>query len=409
MTSGQSRATYREALAVPEFRALFLSQSLSLVGDHVARIAIALLVYDRTGSAFAASATYGCSFLTWLVGGPFLSALADRHRRRRIMIVTDFARFVLIALLLVPHPPLWLVFAVLVAVGLLAPPFESARSAMLPDILTGELYVAGNSLVNTTIQGAQVAGFFLGGLLVSLISVRGALALDAATFVLSAVVLIVAIAERPVAEREQSSLLRDVAAGVHFVRGDPYLRGLLAYGVLAAVVAIVPEGLAVAVAGEDGDGARAAGILTATLPLGYVLASMLILRLNAEQRARQMLPLTLVLCVPLLLTPFVSGTTLTALLWVVAGVGTVVQLIASVAYVAGTPAQFRGRAFGVASTLLMLAQGSALLIAGALADAVGPRNVVAGAAGLGLIALVAMKSTLAGAQGNVEARRRSTG
>jgi MFS family permease len=407
VTSGQNRATYREALAVPEFRAIFVSQGLSLVGDHVARIAIALLVYARTGSAFAASATYGVSYLTWLLGGPFLSALADRHRRRRIMIVTDLARFVLIALLLVPHPPLWLVFGVLVAVGLLAPPFESARSALLPDVVTGELYVAGNSLINTTIQGAQVAGFFLGGLLVALLSVRGALALDAATFVVSAAVLILAITERPVVERQRVGLWQDVVSGLQFLRGDPYLRGLLAYGVLAAVVAIVPEGLAVAVAGDDG--AVAAGVLTATMPLGYVLASVAILRLSAEQRARQMLPLTLVLCLPLLLTPLVSGTAVTAVLWLVAGVGTAVQLIASVAYVAGTPTEFRGRAFGLAGTGLMLAQGSALLIGGALADVVGPRSVVAGAAGLGLVALVAMKTTLAGAQGNAEVRRRSTG
>ena len=409
MTSGQSRATYREALAVPEFRAVFISQGLSLIGDHVARIAIALLVYGRTGSAFAASATYGCSFLTWLLGGPFLSALADRHRRRRIMIITDLARCALIALLLVPHPPLWLVFGVLVAVGLLAPPFESARSALLPDIVTGELYVAGNALINTTIQGAQVAGFFLGGLLVAALSVSGALALDAATFLISAVVLLLAIAERPVAERERGGLWQDVVSGVQFLRGNPYLRGLLAYGVLAAVVAIVPEGLAVVVAGEDGDGAFAAGVLTATMPLFYVLASGAILRLSAEQRAQRLLPLTLVLCLPLLLTPLVSGTALTAVLWLVAGVGTVVQLIASVAYVAGTPSEFRGRAFGLASTALMLAQGSALLIGGALADVIGPRNVVAAASGLGLIALVAMKTTLAGAQGDAEVRRRSTG
>ncbi|MBK5306011.1 MAG: MFS transporter [Frankiaceae bacterium] len=409
MTSGENRATYREALAVPEFRAIFVSQGLSLVGDHVARIAIALLVYARTGSAFAASATYGCSFLTWLVGGPVLSALADRHRRRHIMIVTDLARFALVALLLVPEPPLWLVFAVLVAVGLLAPPFESARSALLPDIVTGELYVAGNSLINTTIQGAQVAGFFIGGLLVSLISVRGALALDAATFLVSAAVLRLAIAERPVVERERTSLIGDVVAGVHFVRADPYLRGLLAYGVLAAVVAIVPEGLAVAVAGDDGNGARTAGILTATIPLGYVVASAVILRWSAEQRARQMLPLTLVLCLPLLLTPLVSGTALTAVLWLVAGAGTAVQLIASVAYVAGTAPEFRGRAFGLAGTALMLSQGVALLLAGALADLIGPRSVVAVAAGLGLLALVAMRSTLAGAQGNAQVRRRSTG
>ncbi|MDX6198467.1 MAG: hypothetical protein QOJ79_1618 [Actinomycetota bacterium] len=388
---------------------MFVSQGLSLVGDHMARIAIALLVYARTGSALAASATYGCSFLTWLAGGPVLSALADRLPRRRIMIVTDLARCAFVLLLLVPHPPLWVVFTVLAAVGLLTPPFESARSAILPDIVTGELYVAANSLINTTIQGAQVVGFFLGGLLVSLTSPRGALAIDAATFLLSALLLGVAIAERPVAQRERSSLLRDVVAGVHFVRGNAYLLGLLTFGVVGAVVAIVPEGLAVAIAADDGQGARAAGVLTAAIPLGYVLASTLILRLTAEQRARQLLPLTLLLCVPLLLTPLVGGPALTAALWVVAGAGTAAQLVASVAYVAGTPAEFRGRAFGLASTLLMLAQGGALLIAGGLADSLGPRNVVAGTAGLGLIALVAMKSTLAGAQGTAEGRRRSTG
>lgn len=390
--------TYRNVLAVPEFRAMFLSQGLSLVGDHVARIAVALLVYGRTGSAFAASATYGCSFLTWLVGGPFLSALADRYRRRRIMIVSDVARFVLISLLLVPHPPLSLVFAVLGAIGLLAPPFESARSALLPDIVSGELYMTGNTLINTTIQAAQVAGFFLGGLLVSLVSVRGALAVDAATFAISAAILVVSIAERPVPSATTESLFRDVAAGMAFVRGNRYLRGLLAFGVLAAVVAVVPEGLAVAVAGDEGQGAQAAGILTAAIPLGYVVASAALLRVPSERRGRLMLPLTVLLCLPLLFTPFTHGTAATALLWLVAGLGTSVQLIASVAYVAGTAAEFRGRAFGIASTLLMLAQGAALLVAGALADALGARNVVGGAAALVLVALFAVRSTLEGAQ-----------
>lgn len=399
MTHASGRVTYRQVLAVPEFRAMFLSQGLSLIGDHVARIAVALLVYGRTGSAFAASATYGVSFLTWLVGGPVLSALADRHRRRRIMITTDLARFGLVSLLLVPEPPLWLVFAVLAAIGLLAPPFESARSALLPELVTGEHYVAGNTLINTTIQGAQVAGFFLGGLLVSLISVRGALALDAATFLVSAAILVVRISERPAPTVISGGLLRDVAEGFTFVRRDRHLTGLLAYGVLAAVAGIVPEGLAIAVAADDGGGARTAGILTAVMPLGYVLASIALLRIPADRRTRLMLPLTLLLCVPLLLTPVVPGAALTGLLWLIAGLGTSVQLVASVAYIAATPPQFRGRAFGIASTALMLAQGSALLVAGALADVVGARAVVGGVAALVLMALLVVRSTLAGAQG----------
>lgn len=384
--------TYRQVLGVPEFRALFLSQGLSLVGDQVARIAVALLVFDRTGSTFAASATYGCSYLTWLVGGPFLSVLADRYRRRQIMVTTDLARAALVALLLGSRPPIWLVFAVVIGVGLLAPPFESARSALLPDILDGEEYVAANTLINTTIQGAQVAGFFFGGVIVAAFSPRGALALDVATFLLSAAVLAAAVRDRPAATQREAGLLADARAGLAFVRTQPLLRTLLAYGVVGSVVSIVPEGLAVAVAADDGGGAVAAGVLTAALPLGYVLGSMLLLSVPNERRLALLRPLTLLLCLPLLLTPLVSGTAATAVLWVVAGLGTTVQLVAAVTYVAATPADFRGRAFGIASTLLMLTQGVTLLLAGAAADAAGTRNVVALAAAVGVLALVVTRT-----------------
>jgi MFS family permease len=393
VSTSSPRVTYVEVLRVREFRAMFVSQGLSLIGDQMARLAIALLVYERSGSAFAASATYGCSFLTWLVGGPILSALADRHRRRQIMIVSDVARGLLVALLLVAHPPLWLVFSVLVAVGLLAPPFESARSAILPDIVSGEAYATANTLINTTIQAAQVGGFFLGGLLVAAVSPRGALAIDVATFAVSALMLKVAVRDRPATAVTKTTLLSDVSAGFSFVAHEPVLRALLTYGVLAAVVAIVPEGLAVAVASDDGNGAVAAGVLTAALPLGYVLASVAILRVPAERRPGLLRPLALLLCVPLLLTPFVPGTTLTALLWFTSGLGTSVQLVASVAYVAATPAAFRGRAFGIASTLLMLGQGTALLLAGALAEVAGSRAVVAGTAALGLLVVLLVGRT----------------
>ncbi|MCA1711611.1 MAG: MFS transporter, partial [Actinobacteria bacterium] len=234
----RQRVTYRQVLGVREFRALFLSQGLSLVGDQVARIAVALLVFDRTRSTFAASASYGCSYLTWLVAGPFLSVLADRYRRRRIMVLSDLARAALVALLLGARPPIWLVFAVLIAVGLLAPPFESARSAILPDILEGEEYVVGNTLINTTIQGAQVAGFFFGGVLVALFSPRGALALDVATFLLSAAVLAGTVQDRPAVTARSTSYLADTRAGIEYVLREPLLRTLLLYGVLASVVSI---------------------------------------------------------------------------------------------------------------------------------------------------------------------------
>jgi MFS family permease len=406
MTTGNGRVTYRQVLAVREFRALFLSQALSLFGDQFARIALALLVYERSGSAFGASATYACSLLTWIVGGPFLAALADRHSRRTIMIITDVARGLLVTLLLVPHPPIWAVFAVLVAIGLLAPPFESARSALLPDIVSGEHYVAGNTLMNTTMQAAQVGGFFLGGLMVALTSVRGALLIDVLTFAVSAAVIRLRIQDRPVTP-SGNRLLADVTEGFRLVRHDPFLRGLLTFGVLASVVSIVPEGLAVAVAADEGHGAVAAGILTATMPAGYVVASTWLLRIPSDQRPQWLFRLTLLLCLPLLLTPLTSHPAATAVLWLVAGLGTSMQLIASVAFVAATPPNMRGRTIGLASTALMLAQGAGLLVAGAIADTAGARNVVAGAGIVGLILLLSLRRVLLPGQFSVQGGRES--
>jgi len=188
--------TYREVLAVREFRALLISDGMSTLGDQVARIAVALLVLERSGSPFAASATYACSYLTWLVGGPLLSALPDRYPRRRIMVLCDVARMVLVAALAVPGLSLWVVFAVLIVVGLLSPPAEAARSALLADVLDGEPYVVANALSNAVGQAGQVGGFVAGGALVALLGVEVALLLDAATFALSALLLLAFVRER---------------------------------------------------------------------------------------------------------------------------------------------------------------------------------------------------------------------
>ena len=93
----------------------------------------------------------------------------------------------------VPGAPLWAVFAVLVLVGLLAPPFDAARSSLCADLLTGEHYVVGNALTNAVSQAGQLLGFVLGGTLVVWLGVGGALLVDALTFGLSAVLLVLQV------------------------------------------------------------------------------------------------------------------------------------------------------------------------------------------------------------------------
>jgi MFS family permease len=409
---------YAAVLRDREFRALLVADGLSTVGDQVARIAVALLVLERSGSAFAASATYACSYLTWLVGGPFLTALADRYPRRRVMVVCDLLRMALIASLAVPGTPLWVVFSVLVLVGLLAPPFSAARSALIADLLTGERYVVGNALTNAVDQAGQLLGFVAGGALVVAVGVEGALLLDALTFAVSAVLLLSRVRERDHRDADAvdsgTTRWREAVAGFALLGRTPRLRLLLGWGLLSAMGVIAPEGLAVAIAEQDGRGPFVAGLLTAAVPAGFLVGSWLVLRLPQERREALFPVLVTASCLPLLLTAVVEDALVLCALWALAGIGNALQLIANSAFVQAVPAHLRGRAFGVAGTLLMAVQGVVLLAAGALAEVTGPRIPVAVMAAVTLLLvpfLVAAQPSVATppVEGDVTAARPPAG
>lgn len=389
MTSSTS-ASYRRVFGHREFVALLGSQCLSVVGDQLARIAVAVLVFERTSSAFLASLTYALSYLTYLIGGPWLAAISDRRPRLSVMVVTDLLRVPLVLVMCVPDLPLWALFLAVSGVGALAPPYDAARSAVQPDLLEGDDYVLGNAVMQMLSQTAQVVGFAAGGALVAATSARSALAVDAGTFLLSAGILLANLRHRPAVQRaeDRGSLFADTAAGVRLVAGDRTLRTLLLYALIGTVAVIAPEGLAVPVAHDLGEGALLAGLLTASIPLGYLVGSLVLLRVPAPTRLRLLPWLVLTGCAPLLLTPLVSEPWLLLMLWTVAGAGGTVNLVASSAYMQHCPREFRSRAHGVANTSLSAAQGLALLVAGALAALLSPRGSVAFVAAVTLAGLL---------------------
>jgi MFS family permease len=155
-------------------------------------------VFGRTGSAAWAAATYALTFLPALVGGVLLGRLADLCPRRRVMLACDLVRAVLVALMALPGTSLPVLCALLVAVVLLAPLHTAALGALLPEVVPGPVFDTALTLRYVTGQVAQVGGFALGGLLVAALSPSAALTLDAASFVVSALVVRLGVAERPV-------------------------------------------------------------------------------------------------------------------------------------------------------------------------------------------------------------------
>ena len=232
------RATFRDVFAVREFRALWFSEILSVAGDRLALVALTLLVFNHTGSPLLTAMTYAAGYLPWVIGGLFLGTVADRHPRRSVMVVCDVVRTVLIAAMAVRGVPIGVLVALLFAATMFAPPFESARAAITPDIVPGELYPLGAAVIQTTFLAGQVLGAVGGGLTVAFIGVRPALIIDAATFVLSALFIGLGIKARPAAETRRRSV---AAAGPDAGRlraalrrsGDAYLAAVrLAGGVL---------------------------------------------------------------------------------------------------------------------------------------------------------------------------------
>ncbi len=148
---------FRGIFALAEFRALWAAQFLSVAGDQFARVALTVLVYERTRSPLLAAAAYAATIAPLFVGGVLLSGLADRWPRRAVMIACDLARVPLTALMAVPELNTVELIGLLCAVTAIGAPFGSARAAIYPDIL-GDAYPLGTAVTMATYQAAQVLG-----------------------------------------------------------------------------------------------------------------------------------------------------------------------------------------------------------------------------------------------------------
>jgi MFS family permease len=395
------QATFREVFAVREFRPLFGSFLLSTIGDELARVALTVLVYQRTESPLLAAVTFAIGHLPWLLGGPLLSTLADRLPRHRVLIATDAARAVLVALLAIPGTPLPILLGLLFLIALCAPPFESARSALMADVLEGDQYAVATSLGNISLQLAQVIGFVAAGALVAVFSPAVALLVDAGTFAVSALWLWGRLQRRPAPLAEAGegprSLWQDAVDGLQFIGRTPRLLAIVAVLWLGTMFAFASEGVAAPLADELGQATTAVGLLLAANPLGATIGGLVIARFIAPDRRDRLIPplvvLTLVTVLAAGLVALVAGpgtmpfAAVIGLLFV-SGLASAWVIPLNVSFVQAVPSAFRGRAFGVAVSGLYGVQGIGALVAGLAAEGMPPSGVVAVSGGLGLIAVV---------------------
>jgi MFS family permease len=381
--SPRPNATFGSVLRVPEFRAMWLAEVFSVAGDQVARVALAVLVFDRTSSAALTGLTYALTFVPALLGGVLLSGLGDRYSRRDVMVVSDLGRAVLVGLMTIPGTPIWLLCVLVAVMTLLAGPFKAAQQAVLPDVLPGGKYMVGMAIRNISGQAAQLVGFAGGGLLVAKLGTTTGLALDAATFLVSAALLL-GMQRRPaaVSREDRGRFLASIAAGARLVWRDPALRTLVALNWLAGFY-VVAEALAAPYADDIGAGAAAVGLLMAADPLGSVIGAVIFGRWVPEATQVRIIGVLGILAgLPLALCVLQPGLAMSIVLFALSGMlATGYSIQSAVSFVRRLPDSQRAQGTGLNASGLITVQGLGALAAGAVADLIGPANAVA-AAGL---------------------------
>lgn len=267
-------ATLASPLTQPESRTLFGAQLVSGLGDWAGRLALAVLVFDRSGSAWWTAAVTLVSLLPWLGPGQLLSTFADRFGRIRVMVIADVARAGLYLVMLAPLPvPVLLGLAFLA--GLCVPPFVTARGAALVDLVPPDRYGATLALFGVASQAELVAGYALGGVAIALLGARATLAVNAVTFLVSAL-LVTRLRGGRAAEAHRTAPIgwAGVVAGIAVWRTDPLCRRALALFVGVNLVMVLPEALVVPYAHEVGVSTAGIGVggLAATIAVGSILA-----------------------------------------------------------------------------------------------------------------------------------------
>ncbi|HEU5471551.1 MAG TPA: MFS transporter [Actinophytocola sp.] len=374
-----THVTFGAVFANGEFRALWAAEALSQIGDQLARVALAILVFTETGSAALTGLTYALTFAPSFLGGIFLSGLADRFPRRGVMVVTDVLRALLVALVAIPGVPFPVAFVLIAGMSFLQAPFKAAQQAMLPSVLPGDSYVVGMGIRTITVQTAHMIGFAGGGFLVTLLGPYLALGIDAATFLISAALVRFGVQNRPAAtdKNNRRSMAASVGAGAGHIWRDRGARVLVLFCWLSAFL-IVYEGLAAPYVSEIGGNTVAVGLLLAADPLGSVIGAFLFSRfVSAAARPKTLGPLAILAALPLLPCFLAPNLVVSFIMFAVAGaLGTALLMQANAQFTRGVPDEIRAQAAGLMNSGIATVQGLSPLFAGLLADQLGTTKTV---------------------------------
>lgn len=362
-----------------DFRLLFASATTSYLGDWFALVAVSSLVEELTGNEGSTALVFAAEVLPLFAMAPLAGVLADRVDRKRLMLGSDVARIVpALGLLAAAHlESAPLAYGCVAAISALAAFSQPVAPAVVPNLVVGRDLSLANAAIGSLWGSMLFVGAALGGLAAATLGREASFVLDAATFAVSALLLLgirtpFSLA-RPVGEAG-ASVLAHLGEVWAYTRPRKAVRAFMVtksgVGVGNGVVGLLPIfALDVFVAGEAG-----IGVLLAGRGLGALVGPFLGRRLFGDAGQRLVLGNGLAIVffgLSYLLLPLAPNLPTAALVVTLAHLGGGHQWVAStLGLQRAVPDAIRGRVISLDFSLATLSIGLSSLGAAALANLV---------------------------------------
>jgi MFS family permease len=379
--------TYRELFRAPEFTPLFLTSAVQVAASTVTGLALGTLVYAATRSPLLSALVMFGPSLAQLIGATMLLSAADRLPPRAATAGMAVAFALGTAGQAIPGLPVWVIFAVAAGLGIIASLGGGVRYGLLNEILPAEGYLLGRSVLNMSVGIMQICGFAVGGVLVTILSPRGALLAGAALYLIAAAIAQFRLSRRPPRTAGRPSIAQTWRDNAQLWSWAPRRYVYLALWVPNGLI-VGCESLFVPYA------PRHAGLLFAFAALGMLAGDTLTGRfVPARWRRRLGAPLRLLLAAPYLVFAVQPALPVAVAAVVLASVGYSASLLLQQRLIELTPEELSGHAFGLQSSGMLAMQGVGAAVAGTVADQTSPGTAMT------VMAILSLAVTLALAPG----------
>lgn len=220
------------------FSFMWTGQLVSTIGTALSSLAASIYVFRLTDSTMSVGLMLMATAAPSLLVGLFAGVFVDRYDRKRIMIAADILRAVLVVLIpfLVEYSVVWL-YVIVMLTSAIGQFFDPAYESVLPEVASEKELAAANSLIAISSFGSTAVGFAAAGLIASAADISWAFYLDAVSFALSAV-CVVLIRIKPIPVEEETSaavVIKNLKAGLRQLFNTPILRSLFTVQVFVLI------------------------------------------------------------------------------------------------------------------------------------------------------------------------------